>query len=124
MHNSEVCLAHPAISHGSLGESNNALRTATVFHNICNHVSVVVKPDHVEVIHGVFYATPLTVLVKSCVADIEITKASLFMGLAIPEVLGHFLYVFWFVLFFRALFYDEELAIFCFYVFKSDSHLS
>ena len=61
---------------------------AAVADNVHDHVRVVVHPDVVEVVHGVFETTPLSVLVQAGLINVEIAQAALLMGLAVPEIMG------------------------------------
>ena len=60
----------------------------TVADNIGDHMHIVVHPDVVEVVHGVFETTPLSVLVQTGLINVEIAQAALLMGLAVPEIMG------------------------------------
>ena len=82
--NRQVRLADPAVAPHALGEVDEA----AVADNVHDHVRVVVHPDVVEVVHGVFETTPLSVLVQTGLVNVEIAQAALLMGLAVPEIMG------------------------------------
>ena len=82
--NRQVGLADPAITPYALGKVDEA----AVADNVHDHVRVVVHPDVVEVVHGVFETTPLSVLVQTGLVNVEIAQAALLMGLAVPEIMG------------------------------------
>ena len=82
--NRQVGLADPAVAPHALGEVDEA----AVADNIHDHVRVVVHPDVVEVVHGVFETAPLSVLVQTGLVNIEVAQTALLMGLAVPEVTG------------------------------------
>ncbi len=84
VHDSEVSLAHPAVAHGSRKEGEGIVARKDVGH----HMNVVVKPDHMEIVHGVLEAAPLAVLIEAGVADVEVAEPSLLVGLAVPEIPG------------------------------------
>ena len=82
--NRQVGLADPAVAPHALGKVDKA----AVADNVHDHVRVVVHPDVVEVVHGVFETTPLSVLVQTGLVNVEIAQAALLMGLAVPEIMG------------------------------------
>ena len=82
--NRQVGLADPAVTPHALGKVDEA----AVADNVHDHVRVVVHPDVVEVVHGVFETTPLSVLVQTGLVNVEIAQTALLMGLAVPEIMG------------------------------------
>ena len=85
--NRQVGLADPAVAPHALGKVDRAAHD----HDVLDHEDVVVKPDVVEVVHGVLDTAPLSVLVEVGLVLVQIAEAaaalSRGMGLAIPEIL-------------------------------------
>ena len=80
----QVGLAHPAVAPHALGKVYRAAH----LHDVLHHEYVVIEPDHVEVVQGIFYASPLPVLIKAGLILIQFPQAALAVGLAVPEVSG------------------------------------
>ena len=84
--NGQIGLTYPAISPNALDEVDNA----AILHDVHYHVQVIVQPNVVEVVEGILYATPLSVLVKTGLGQVVIAQATaaFFCGmrLAIPEI--------------------------------------
>ena len=82
VHNGQVILAQPAVTERALQYSNGIL----AFQNRDDSIDVVVQPDHVEVVHGIFEATPLSVFVQTGLVFVQIAKTHLGAKLfAFPE---------------------------------------
>ena len=86
MENGQVGLADPAVSPNALDEIDNA----AVLNDIRYHVQVIVQPNVMEVVEGVLYTAPLSVLVKTGLGQVVVAQAAAAffcgMGLAIPEI--------------------------------------
>ena len=89
MEHGQIGLAHPPVAPYALGKYN---RTA-VAHDVIDHHTVVVKPDIVEVVKGVFYTPPFAVLIKTGFGQVQVAQTALAVRLAIPEIPGQLLIV-------------------------------
>ena len=82
MHNGQVILAQPAVTEYALQGCDGILGSEDGF----DCAAVVVQPDHVEVVHGIFEATPLSVFVQTGLVFVQIAKTHLGAKLfAFPE---------------------------------------
>ena len=84
--NGQIGLAYPAVAPNALCKVDEA----AVLHYVHYHVQVVIHPNVMEVIEGVLYAAPFSVLVKAGLGQVVIAEATAAffcgMGLAIPKI--------------------------------------
>ena len=93
VHNGKIGLTDPAVAPYTLEEGGKP----AVPVDVRDHLDVVIKPHHMEVVEGVLHAAPLTVLVKTGLVLIQLAEPALTVGLAVPEIMGELfigLYIF------------------------------
>ncbi|CDB44482.1 unknown [Firmicutes bacterium CAG:240] len=85
--NGQIGLAYPTVAPYALCKVDKA----AVLHYVHYHVDVVVQPNIIEVVEGVLYAAPLSMLVNTGLREVIFTEAATAffcgMGLAIPKIL-------------------------------------
>ncbi len=91
----QIGLAHPAVAPQALGENNGAAE----FHDVHNHLAVVIEPDVVEIVERVLHAPPLPVFIEAGLGQIQVAQPPLAVGLAVPEIPGDLLPIGFFQLF-------------------------